>query len=127
MKKKTTLLAAAGAAVLALAGAPAASADYAFLGQWGSDSPVDVATSADASRVYVVHGFGTPPDDGRGIEVFDTDGHQLARWGNTDQSIRFIQPHELERGANGKLYLLDTGDVKVLDPDTGDELQSFDV
>jgi sugar lactone lactonase YvrE len=127
MKTKITLLAAAGAALLALTGAPVASADYAFLGQWSSDATVDVATSADASRVYVVHGFGTPPDDGRGIEVFDTDGHQLARWGNTDQSIRFIQPHELERGADGKLYLLDTGDVKVLDPGTGDELRSFDV
>jgi sugar lactone lactonase YvrE len=127
-RTKTTLVAAAAAAVLSLAGAPAASASYEFLNTWGADSPQDVATSADGSRVYVLNGFGTPPDDSRGITEYDANGHQLAQWRNpTNGSHRFLQPHSLERGANGKLYELDGSDVNVIDPDTGAELQSFDV
>src|SRR3954447_2718571 len=127
-KTKTTLLALAGAAVLALVGAPAASADYEFLGTWGAENIEDVTTSTDGSRVFVLEGIGAVyPADSRGIKVFTRDGQLVTRWANSENDFRFVQPHALERGKDGKLYLLDTGDVKVLDPDTGQELQSFDV
>ena len=127
-KTRTTLLALAGAALLGLAGAPAASADYQFLGTWGAEDIQDVTTSTDGSRVYVLGGLGAVyPADSRGIKVFTRDGQFVTRWANSENDFRFVQPHALERGKDGKLYLLDTGDVKILDPDTGQELQSFDV